>query len=88
MRNAKLDKAQAGIKIVRSNNLIYVDNITLKAESEEGLKSFLMNVKEWIQSLSRVQLCSPMNLNMSGLPVHHQLLEFTQTHVHWVSDAN
>ena len=87
MRNAKLDKAQAGIKIVRSNNLIYVDDITLKAESEEELKSFLMKVKEWIQSLIRVQLCSPMNLNMSGLPVHHQLLEFTQTHVHWVSDA-
>ena len=46
MRNAKLDKAQAGIKIVRSNNLIYVDDITLKAESEEELKSFLMKVKE------------------------------------------
>ena len=32
-------------------------------------------------------LCDPMNGNMRGLPVHHQLLEFTQTHVHWVSDA-
>ena len=28
-----------------------------------------------------------MNLHMPGLPVHHQLLEFTQTHVHWVGDA-
>ena len=28
-----------------------------------------------------------MNCSMPGLPVHHQLLEFTQTHVHWVSDA-
>ena len=33
-------------------------------------------------------LCDPMNHSMPGLPVHHQLLESTQTHVHWVSDAN
>ena len=32
-------------------------------------------------------LCDPTNHNTPGLPVHHQLLEFTQTHVHWVSDA-
>ena len=32
-------------------------------------------------------LCDPMNRSMPGLPVHHQLLEFTQTHVHPVSDA-
>ena len=32
-------------------------------------------------------LCTPMNRSMPGLPVHHQLLESTQTHVHWVNDA-
>ena len=32
-------------------------------------------------------LCDPMNHRMPGLPVHHQLPESTQTHVHWVSDA-
>ena len=32
-------------------------------------------------------LCNPMNRSTPGLPVHHQLLEFTQTHVHQVSDA-
>ena len=32
-------------------------------------------------------LCDPMNCSMPGLPVHHQLPEFTQTHVHRVSDA-
>ena len=32
-------------------------------------------------------LCNPMNHSMPGLPVHHQLLEFTQTHVHPVGDA-
>ena len=31
--------------------------------------------------------CDPMNRSTPGLPVHHQFLEFTQTHVHWVSDA-
>ena len=40
-----------------------------------------------VQSLSRVQLCDPMNRSMPGLPVHQHLPEFTQTHVHRVSDA-
>ena len=44
MRNARLDEAQAGIKITRRNinNLRYADDTTLMAESEEGLKSHLM----------------------------------------------
>ena len=36
---------------------------------------------------SCLALCDPMNPSMPGLPVHHQLPEFTQTHVHWVGDA-
>ena len=39
------------------------------------------------QSLSHVRLCDPMNRSMPGIPVHRQLLEFTQTHVHRVSDT-
>ena len=48
MRNAGLDEAQAGIKIVRRNinNLRYADDTTLMAESEEELKSLLMKMKE------------------------------------------
>ena len=48
MRNAGLDKAQAGIKIARRNinNLIYADDTTLMAESEEEPKSLLMKLKE------------------------------------------
>ena len=48
MRNARLDEAQAGIKIARRNinNLRYADDTTLMAESEEELKSLLMKVKE------------------------------------------
>ena len=36
---------------------------------------------------SCLNLCDPMNHSTPGLPAHHQLPEFTQTHVHWVSDA-
>ena len=48
MRNAGLDEAQAGIKIARRNinNLIYADDTTLMAESEEELKNLLMKLKE------------------------------------------
>ena len=48
LRNARLDEAQAGIKITgrNINNLSYADDTTLMAESEEQLKSLLMKVKE------------------------------------------
>ena len=48
MRNARMDEAQARIKIARRNinNLIYADDTTLMAESEEELKSLLIKVKE------------------------------------------
>ena len=57
------------------------------------------STNEWIKKIwdisiqfssvtqSRLTLCDPMNYSMPGLPVHHQLPEFTQTHVHWVGDA-
>ena len=50
MENARLDEAQAGIKIVRRNinNLRYADDTTFITESEEELKSLLMKVKEEI----------------------------------------
>ena len=48
MRNARLDEAQAGLKIARRNinNLRYADDTTLMAESKEELKSLLMKVKQ------------------------------------------
>ena len=53
MRNARLEEAQAGIKIARRNinNLRFADDTTLMAESEEELKSFLMKVKEESEKL-------------------------------------
>ena len=59
------------------------------------LKSCELKTHEISTSASSVQLlaqscptlCDPMNRSTPGLPVHHQLPEFTQTHVHWVNDA-
>ena len=52
----------------------------------------LIILHQSVQSVSSVTqscptLCNPMNHSTPGLPVHHQLPEFTQTHIHWVSDA-
>ena len=53
MWKARLDEAQAGIKIARIfNNLSYVDDTTLMAESEEELKSLLMKVEEESKKLA------------------------------------
>ena len=54
MRNARLDEAQAGIKIPRRNihNVRYAGDTTLMAESEEELKSLLMKVKEESEELA------------------------------------
>ena len=50
---------------------------------------YVLNVSVQFSSVTQscVTLCDPMNRSTPGLPVHHQLLEFTQTHIHRVSDA-
>ena len=54
MQNGRLDEAQAGIKIAgrNINNLRYADDTTLIAESEEELKSLLMNIKRRVKKLA------------------------------------
>ena len=54
MRNAGLDKAQAGIKIARRNinNLRYADDTTLMAESKEEMKSLLMKVMRRVKKMA------------------------------------
>ena len=49
----------------------------------------LLNVSQSVSSVAQScpTLCDPMNYSTPGLPVHHQLPEFTQTHVHLVGDA-
>ena len=68
MKNAGLDEAQAGIKIVRRNinNLRYVDDTTLKAESEEELKSLLMKVKEESEKVGLKVNIQKMKIMTSG----------------------
>ena len=69
MRIARLDEAQAGIKIARRNiNLRYEDDTTLMAESEEELKSLLMKVKEESEN---VDLKLNTQLTMVMTSAHH-----------------
>ena len=58
-----------------------------------NIKRIWINTNNGIGGISSVAqscptLCDPMNHSMPGLPVHHQLPESTETHVHWVGDAN
>ena len=55
------------------------------AKSQKRLSNFHFHFSSVAQSC--LICCDPMNHSMPGLPVHHQLLEFTQTHVHSVGDA-
>ena len=68
MRNARLDEAQAGIKIARRNinNLRYADDSTLMAEREEELKSLLMKVKEESEKLGLKLNIQQMKIMASG----------------------
>ena len=69
MRNAGLEEAQAGIKIAgrNINNLRYADDTTLMAESEEELKSFLINVKEESEKAG-------LKLNIQNTNVWHPVI--------------
>ena len=51
--------------------------------------SLIMSLSGKFSSVSQLYptLCDHMNYSMPGLPVHHQLLESTQTHIHWVGDT-
>ena len=68
MRNARLDEAQAGIKISgrNINNFRYIDDTTLMAESEEELKSFLMKVKEESEKFGLKLNIQKTNIMASG----------------------
>ena len=68
MRNAGLEKAQAGIQIVRRNinNLRYADDTTLMAESEEELKRLLMKVKEESEQVGLKLNIQKMKIMASG----------------------
>ena len=60
-------------------NIYAIDTLEL------SLVSFYLH--QSVQLLSCVRLCNPMNRSLPRLPVHHQLPEPAQTHIHWVGDA-
>ena len=68
-----------------------IKNITLfiKTHERNWQRSHWGKVQFQFSSVAQScpTLCNPMNLSTPGLPVHHELLEFTQTHVHRVGDA-
>ena len=69
MWNARLDEAQAGIKIAKRNinNLKYTDDTTLMAESEEELKSLLMQVKKYSEKAGLKPNIQKMKIMASSL---------------------
>ena len=78
MRNARLDEAQAGIKIARRNinNLRYADGTTLMAESEEELKSLLLKVKEKNEKAVLKLSIQKMNVYVIECSAYISLQEF------------
>ena len=78
----------------RKHKYLQVDFFKKKSKclGKYSLYSLLWHLKAGSVQFSSVTqscltLCDPMDHSTPGLPVHHQLLEFTQTHVHWVGDA-
>ena len=69
----------------------------MKVKEESGKASLKFNIQKTkimasspissVQSLRHVWLCNPVDCNMPGFPVHHQLLELAKIHVHWVGEA-
>ena len=70
---------------------IFLITLRIPYSISDLLDSYINGVFSSVQFISVTQscptLCDPMNLSTPGLPVHHQLPEFTQTHIHRVSDA-
>ena len=97
MRNAGLEETQAGIKIARRNinHFRYADDITLMAESEEELKSLLMNVKEESEKVglklniqkTKIMACGPITSWQIDGETVETVTDFTlgglQNHCRW-----
>ena len=83
----KISKKGYLMKLILGYNLNGFDPVEVEIVEEKGTFQEYCSQFSSFQSLSRVRLCDPMNRSTPGLPVHHQLPEFTQIHVHRVSDA-
>ena len=80
MVSAKTEKCKVGTK---RNVWVILPQFCLPIQCRNGM----ISVQFSSVAQSCPTLCNPMNCSTPGLPVHHQLLEFTETHVHRVSDA-
>ena len=79
------DKRQ--ILITSSNIFLFLILMILLTNCTIFISRRIFPASVQFSAPSRLTLCNPMNRSMPGLLVHHQLLESTQTHVHWVGDA-
>jgi len=85
MWKARLDEAQAGIKIARRNinNLRYADDTTLMAESEEELKSLLMKVKEESE-----KVILKLNIQKTNYSTKSDFIQWPSFHIHTQTDTH
>ena len=87
------ESEQVGLKLtIQKTKIMASSPITsweIEGETLETVSELDMEQSDQIRSVAQScpTLCDPMNCSMPGLPVHHQLPEFTQTHVHRVGDA-
>ena len=83
------------LRVLKTQREIFISETIVEYSEDWGgnlyARSNMFQAYDMIQFSSVTQLwltlCDPMNRSTPGLPVHHQLQESTQTHVHWVSDA-
>ena len=69
------------------NPFIMAQSKSIVSYSPDCWAPLLFFLSHWVVFSRVLLLCNPMNCSTSGFPVLHCLLEFAQTHVHWVSDA-
>ena len=75
------------LKIQREKKVSWWNCLSIFFFHLHAVKFTLFDVELNVVVQSCLTLCDPMDCSMPGFPVHHQLPEFAQTHVHWVSDA-
>ena len=68
-------------------NICHRTELQMFFSCDENFSDLLSSVQFSLVAQSCLTLCNPMNRSTPGLPVHHQLLEFTQTHIHRVGNA-
>ena len=85
----KEESEKVGIKFnIQKTKIMASGPITswqIDRETMEIVRDFIFQFSSVAHSCPA--LCNPMDCSMPGFPVHHQLPELTQTHVHWVGDA-